>query len=99
MQERISMIKLQEILRLRYEKGLSVRAIGVSCNVSRQTVANYIALAKINGIDWEVDKNLSDTELELKLFKGKKKEVNNNDRNKKLVPDYEYINRELKKQE
>ena len=66
MQENISMIKLREIFRLRYEKGLSVRAIGLSLNIGRQTVANYVALAKISGINWDVDKSLPDNELEEK---------------------------------
>lgn len=89
---RISMIKLREILRLRYENGLSVRAIGFSCNIGRQTVANYVTLSKISGINWEVDKNLNDTELEAKLYKNK---VNiGGDR---AIPDYEYINTELKR--
>lgn len=97
MQERICMIKLREILRLRYEKRLTCRKIGISCNVGRQTVANYITLAKISNINWEEDKNLSDDELEKKLYKGKPGQVNKPGRSNKPEPDYEYLDKELKR--
>ena len=96
MQERISMIKVREIFRLKYEKGLSNRAIGISCNVGRQTVANYVALAKLSGINWEVDKKLDDNELETKLYGGRKKESTNK-RGGKPAPDCEYVDTELKR--
>ena len=100
MQERISMIKLREILRLRYENDLNVRDIGLSCNVGRQTVSNYIALAEKAGINWQEDKKLDDNELEAKLYKGKiPKEYGSgtNNRGNKPVPDYEKIDKELRK--
>ena len=40
-QPRISMRKIKEILRLKYELGLSDRQVAESCNVSRRTVSEY----------------------------------------------------------
>ena len=97
MQENISMLKLREIFRLRYENRLSVREIGSSCSIGRQTVANYIALAKISGINWDIDKNLEDNDLEAKLYKGKKKDEKSKIQSSKPVPSFEYIDIELKK--
>lgn len=99
MQERIGMIKLREILRLRYENDLNVRDIGLSCNVGRQTVSNYLALAEKAGISWQADKNLDDNELEAKLYKGKTPKEYSGIDNKgdKPLPDYETIDKELRR--
>ena len=97
MQERISMTKTKEILRLRYEHELSVRDIGLSCHIGRQTVANYLALARLCNINWAEDKILSEVELEAKLYKGKAPQSKIPTRNKKPLPDFKYIKTELKK--
>jgi len=95
MQEKIGMLKAREILRLKYENHLTVRQIGQSCNVGRQTVSNYLALAKRSGINWTEDKGLSDIELEEKLYRSKREERVTIESRK--LPDFEYIHKELKK--
>lgn len=97
MQEKISMTKTKEILRLRYEHELSVRDIGLSCHIGRQTVANYLALARLSNINWAEDKNLSDVELEAKLYKRNVSQSKSSAINKKPLPDFAYIKTELKK--
>jgi DNA-binding transcriptional regulator LsrR (DeoR family) len=47
--ERTSMRKIREVLRLKYEKNLSNSKIGTSCNISRESVRNYLGRAKIAG--------------------------------------------------
>ena len=96
MQEKISMIKMREILRLRYENELSARQIGLSCNVGRQTVSNYLALAKRSGINWAADKTLNDTQLEEKLSSSQKKGCSEPG-TVRTAPDFEYLHNELKK--
>ena len=49
--ESISMRKLKEILRLKYEAKLSHRQIGSSLSVSPGTVSTYINRAKLMGIE------------------------------------------------
>lgn len=44
------MRKIREILRLKYEMGLSNRAIARACQVSNSTVGEYIAGAKQAGL-------------------------------------------------
>jgi transposase len=95
MQESISMLKVREILRLRYENKLTVRQIGQSCNVGRQTVSNYLVLAKRSGINWAEDKGLSDSELEEKLYRSKRAELPKTEN--RPLPDFEYLHRERKK--
>lgn len=64
--ERLSMRKIREVLRLRYEQGLSFRDIGRACSMGHTTVCDYIARAKRAGLGWPVA--LDDAKLEEILF-------------------------------
>jgi|GEM_PF-2318755 len=44
-QERLTMRKIREILRLKHEAGLSDRAIAGACKISNSTVGEYLRLA------------------------------------------------------
>jgi len=66
--ERLGMNKLREILRLKYELGLSDRQTAESCRTTHRTVSKYRELATQNGIDWEKDRLLDDTALERKVL-------------------------------
>ncbi len=91
--ERISMRKLKEIMRLKFESGLSHRQIAGSINISAGTVSRYVALITAAGLNWPLPEGLTDPELEAKIFK---KSVDF-----KLLthsaPDLSYIHQELKK--
>ena len=67
-QKRLSMRKIEEILRLKYERGLSHRAIGQSCAVSAGTVSDYVSRAKAAGLSWPLPEGLSGEKLEAMLF-------------------------------
>ena len=67
-QKRLSMRKIEEILRLKYEAGLSHRAIAQSCSVSASTVSEYVTHAKAAGLSWPLPEGMSDEELEALLF-------------------------------
>jgi transposase len=67
-QKRLSMRKIEEILRLKYEAGLSHRAIAQSCAVSASTVSEYVTHAKAAGLSWPLPEGLSGEELERLLF-------------------------------
>jgi len=45
-QERLTMRKIAEVLRLKWECGLSNRTIGRSCSISHSTVAEYLRRAR-----------------------------------------------------
>jgi transposase len=62
------MRKIEEILRLKYEAGLTHRAIAQSCAVSAGTVGDYVSRAKAAGLSWPLPEGLSGEELEAKLF-------------------------------
>ena len=49
-QQRLSMRKIKEVLRLKYDSGLSHRQIAASCDMAHSTVASYLTLAQTAGI-------------------------------------------------
>ncbi|MFX1265635.1 MAG: IS21 family transposase [Promethearchaeota archaeon] len=65
---RLSVRKVREILRLKYELGLDNRQISRSCSIPHSSVGNYLRRAKAAGLQWPLPADLSDTVLEAKLF-------------------------------
>ena len=66
--ERLSMRKLHEILRLRFDHGLSRREISGSTSVSRSTVADYLLRASAAGLSWPLPEGMDEAALERLLF-------------------------------
>ena len=67
--ERLSMRKIKEVLRLKFELGLANRQIARSCSVNHSTVADYLSRAKATGLDcWPLPANLDESGLEARLF-------------------------------
>ena len=66
--ERLAMRKVKEVLRLRWECGLSYRQIARSCAVGRTTAADYVHRTTAAGLSWEHVVALDDTTLEQRLF-------------------------------
>ena len=58
-----SMRQIKEILRLKYQHQLSVRAIARSCGLSRSTVGDYLQRAKAAGLNWPLPEELSEAQL------------------------------------
>lgn len=89
---RLPMRKIKEILRLRHENGLSLRKIGICCNLNSSTVSDYLARAKIAGISWPIPDDMDDETLENLLFP-------KNLSAKRIVkePDFHAIHQELRK--
>jgi transposase len=67
-QERLSMRKIREVLRLKWACGLPNRAVAASCRVSPSTVSDYIRRATVAGLSWPLPAEMSDAELKGKLF-------------------------------
>jgi len=62
------MRKIKEVLRLKYDCGISEREISRSCQISRSTVADYLRRATAAGLKRSEAAALSQTELEGRLF-------------------------------
>ncbi len=67
-QERLSLRKIREVLRLKHEVGLSNRAIARACRVSNSTVGEYVRRAEQAGLAGHCRRDLGEEELYRKLF-------------------------------
>lgn len=90
--KRLSMRKIKEVLRLK-AAGLSNRKIADTCSTSRPTVADYIRRAEFARLSWPLPSNLSDAEIEQRLFPPPPSVS----RDKRAVPDWSAIHSELKR--
>lgn len=91
-QKRLSMRKIKEILRLKWESGLSNRAIARACSIGRETVREYLERAAEAGVSWPLPEGLTEEELEHRVFPfeirlGGEREL----------PDWSEVHRELKR--
>ena len=68
MSEKLSMRKIREILRLKWECGHSNRDIAISANISASTVGNYLRRATQCGLSWPLDDSWDEATLWKKLF-------------------------------
>src|SRR5215211_599408 len=90
-QERLSLRKIREVLRLKHEIGLSNRAIARACCISNSTVGEYVQRAKEARVVWPLLDELGEEELYRKLFgEGEKSKSA-----ERPLPNWEEIHREL----
>ena len=66
--ERLSMRKIRDVLRMKFDKGLSERAISRSLSLSAGAVNGYLQRARLAGVSWPLPEDLDDTALERLLF-------------------------------
>lgn len=67
-QERLTMRKIREILRLKWELGLSNRVVARSCRISHSTVGDYVKRAQMAGLQWPLPEGLDEDRLYALLF-------------------------------
>ena len=94
-QERLSMRKITEVLRLKWTCGLSNRAIARSCHLSHSTVSEYLKRAVTAGLTWPLPDELDEETLYQKLFPEIPAPVKST--GAKFIPDWELVRKELKK--
>lgn len=87
------MRKLRDILRLRYEAGLSQRAIAQACTLGLGTVTTYLQRATAAGLRWPLPDDLDDAALEARMFA---RPVATPGRDRAL-PDWAHLHQELKR--
>jgi len=91
-QERLTVRKIKEVLRLKYETELSNRVIAGACKVSNSTVGEYLKRAEAAGISWPLGE-IGEEELYQKLFPEKAVVTER----KYPLPDWEEIQRDKRK--
>src|SRR2546425_12365682 len=60
---RLSMHKIKEVLRLKFELGLGQRQIARSCSISQSTVHNYLKRAAAAGLGWPLPEGWEESRL------------------------------------
>jgi transposase len=90
--KRVSMRKVKEVLRLKWENGLSNRQIAKSCSIARATVAEYVRRAKEVGLSWPLPLGMDETELNERLFPSSPSVPSGF----RPVPDWAEVHRQLK---
>lgn len=92
-QVRLSMRNISEILRLKYEAGLSPRQIARSCGLGRTTVVRYLARAAAAGLEWPLPAGLDEPALQRQLCGPPPGERPL----RRPLPDWETIHRQLRR--
>jgi len=90
---RMSMRKIREVLRLTYELGFSVRQVREATGVGKTAVSEYVSRAKVIGITWPIPPEITDAELERRLFTP----AGFHEGSTKPVPDWTKVHQELKR--
>jgi hypothetical protein len=91
--KRLTVKKIKEVLRLKYEAKLSNRVIAGACKVSNSTVGEYLKRAEAAGIGWPL-REIGEEELYQKLFPEKKAAVAER---KYSLPDWEAVQKDKRK--
>lgn len=87
---RISMRQIIEVLRLKYEAGLSHERIARAYSLSKGVVGKYVSLAQAHGVTWPLPQNMDEVQLEALLFPARTPLARFTD------PDYFQVHQELK---
>ena len=65
---RLTMRKIREVLRLKFDCRLTKRQIAKSCAIARSTVAEYLRRFTASGLNWPLSPETDDEKLEQRLF-------------------------------
>src|SRR6218665_1363267 len=69
-QQRMDIRMIKDLLRLKYQGGLSHERIAQSLSISKGAVSNYLGRAGGGGLDWESTAELDGASLERRLMGG-----------------------------
>jgi hypothetical protein len=89
--ERVSMRRVREILRLKYECGATERVIAQSLGIARSTVAVTLDRLAAAELGWPLSASLSDRVLEAMLYAGLGTQRGSR---RKTEPDWTHVHRE-----
>jgi transposase len=92
MTERLSMRKVREVLRLRYECGRSHAEIAASIGIGETTVGGYLTRATQRQLTWAEAGAMTDADVEARLFQDA---VGRNEPPARVPVDFAWVHREL----
>ena len=89
---KLTMRKIKEILRLKWELGLTDRQVASSLKVAHSTVREYVKRAERAGLSWPLPAELGETELRSQLFPKQ-----DPSKNQRPLPDWQQVEQELQR--
>ena len=87
------MRRTSEILRLKYEVGLSNRQIARSCGLTHTTVSNYLSRVQEAGLCWPLPEGLDEDRFQALLFPDTSEDF----KPTRSLPDMNRIHKELRR--
>ena len=87
------MRKIREVLRLKFEVGLSHRQVAAAVGISHGSVSDYLERAKEAELTWESAQGLSDAEVEARLFQ----QLGRNEPSTRAPVDLGWVHREMRR--
>ena len=90
--ERLTMRKIREVFRLKFDCKISHRQIAKSCNIARSTVAEYLFRFQQAALNWPLPVDIDDNQLEQLLYP----QLPAVPADQRAVPDWSYIHRQLR---
>jgi transposase len=90
----LSMRQIKEILRLRYDKRLSIREIARSCGLPGSTIGDYLKRAQAAGLVWPLPDDLGEERLLEKLMGNSSPQVPTSEPSR-VLPDWKQVHQEL----
>jgi transposase len=91
--ERISMRKIRELLRLKFESDLSIRQIATSLRIGVGSVHEYLSRVRVAGLSWPLPESFTEEQLEERLFPPPV----NRSADARPLPNWKQIDTELKR--
>lgn len=91
--ERLSMRKIRDVLRLKFDCGLADRQIAKSVGLARSSVGEYVRRFQAAGLVWPLSAALPDAELEACLFPA----LPSVPGQRRPLPDWSWVHQELRR--
>ena len=90
--KRLTMRKIREVFRLKFDCDISNRQIAKSCNIARSTVAEYLFRFQQAALSWPLPQELDDNQIEQLLYP----RLPAVPADQRCVPDWSYIHQQLR---
>ena len=90
--ERLTMRKIREVFRQKFDCDISNRQIAISCNIARSTVGEYLFRFQQAALSWPLPQDIDDNQLEQLLYP----QLPAVTADQRPVPDCSYIHQQLR---
>ena len=90
--ERLTMRKIREVFRLKFDCDISNRQIAKSCHIARSTVVEYLFRFQQAALSWPLAQDIDDNQLEQLLYP----QLPTLPAHERPLPDWSYIHQQLR---